>query len=269
MNKIKYFDFGENWSNYLHDVDDDRVSLAMKNINDALGDNFIRDKSFLDIGCGSGIHSLAALKLNAKYVKSFDINKKNIINTKKIISKFWEKNNYDVEVMNILEANDYSIKYDIVYSWGVLHHTGEMNIAIKNSINYCKKNSILFIALYEKTIYCKMWRMIKKFYNNTNRINQFLLLNFYNILKIFGLLITLKNPYLYVKNYRSNRGMSFIYDQIDWIGGYPYESINKTELLKIIGSDFKLLQYKRAKTGLFRSILGTGCSEYVFKKKFD
>ena len=91
----------------------------------------------------------------------------------------------------------------------------------------------------------------------------------YIFLKIIGLIVTLKNPYKHIRYYHEveqNRGMFFLEDQIDWIGGFPYESITKYDLEKIIGNNFYLKYYKKSKTGVLRSLFGTGCSIYIFQK---
>lgn len=265
----KNFDFGENWKSYLTTIDRDNIELAIQDLQEIFGKDFIKGKTFCDIGCGSGIHSLAALMLGAKFVTAFDINKKNIDNTNDIISKYWNLKNFEINNRDILSNKNNYKQYDVVYSWGVLHHTGNMQLAIKNTLNFCRKDTIILLALYEKTIYCGLWKKIKKFYNSSSNLNKKLLLLTYNIFKILALLLVFKNPYNYIKKYKSNRGMSFKYDQIDWLGGYPYESINQDELHNIVGSDFVLQYSKKVKKGLFRSLLGTGCSTYRFKKIND
>ena len=263
------FNFGENWQSYLNKIDNRNISFASSNIEEVLGKEFVKNKSFIDIGCGSGIHSLSALLLGAKFVKSFDIDTKNIENTKNLIKNFWKDHNYEVEQGNILNQSGQDEKFDIIYSWGVLHHTGNLELAIKNSLKYCKNGSVIFLALYEKTYYCEIWKKIKKFYNSSNFYTKQMILYFYIFLKIIGLIAILRNPYKHIKNYHEvneNRGMFFLEDQIDWIGGYPYESITKYDLEKIIGNDFILKYYKKSKTGILRSLFGTGCSIYTFQK---
>ena len=264
------FKFGKNWKEYLEKTNDQNILYASRDLETILGTNNIKNKSFLDIGCGSGIHSLSALTLGAKYVESFDLDPINIKNTQNFIEKWWEEKNYDIYQNNILDNNVQNKKFDIIYSWGVLHHTGNLELAIKNSLKYCKSGSILFLALYEKTYYCEIWKKIKKFYNSSNKFTKFSILYSYIIFKIIVLILLFKNPYKHIRDYQNNeqnRGMLFFNDQVDWVGGYPYESITKKELETIVGEDFSLRFYNKSKTGILRSLLGNGCSIYTFEKQ--
>tara|TARA_B100000674_G_C37068090_1_gene570335 strand:+ start:83 stop:307 length:225 start_codon:yes stop_codon:yes gene_type:complete len=62
-----------------------------------------------------------------------------------------------------------------------------------------------------------------------------------------------------------DRGMNLYYDAIDWLGGYPYESASKDEILNMVGDKFKLLN--SYSTSYKIGLLGTGCAEYVFQRK--
>ena len=83
------FDFGENWKNYSKLIDPVRVAeaeqslLTMFQVSDLVG------RSFLDVGCGSGIFSLAAKNLGAE-VYSFDIDSNSVSCTRKLKSSYYE-----------------------------------------------------------------------------------------------------------------------------------------------------------------------------------
>ena len=54
------FEFGQNWSQFLADIDDDRIQRAESSLKHMLQVESLAGKSFLDIGSGSGLFSLAA-----------------------------------------------------------------------------------------------------------------------------------------------------------------------------------------------------------------
>src|SRR5215831_4307965 len=65
------FEFGKNWSAFISVVNEDRVASAKASLKKALGKADFHGLKFLDIGCGSGLFSLAAIQLGAT-VHSFD-----------------------------------------------------------------------------------------------------------------------------------------------------------------------------------------------------
>ena len=159
-------------------------------------------------------------------------------------------------------------KFDIVYSWGVLHHTGEMWKGLENASLAVKTGGKLFIAIYNDTgSQAERWHWIKKTYC---RLPQFLKSPF-AVAAIFPdeakrfINFTLKgNPFNYIgywKNYRNERGMNRWHDIIDWVGGFPYEVATPDEIFDFYKAKGYILQ--KIKTGG----VGLGCNEFVFEKK--
>ncbi|WEJ13728.1 class I SAM-dependent methyltransferase (plasmid) [Sinorhizobium sp. M103] len=180
----------------------------------------LHNKTFLDIGSGSGLFSLAARKLGAR-VHSFDYDPQSVACTRALKQRYFpESTDWLIEEGSVLDA-DYLRRlgqFDIVYSWGVLHHTGAMWQALENVDGNVSKNGKLFIALYNyQPLTSKYWTHVKRLYNK------------YSILRPPIIFIHLLYPALpsyilkYVQGRKLPRGMSFWYDHLDWLGGYPFE----------------------------------------------
>lgn len=155
-------------------------------------------------------------------------------------------------------------KYDIVYSWGVLHHTGNMYQALENAGNLVADNGILFISIYnDQGRATKMWRKIKKTYNRCPKALRGLVVA-PCFLRLWGP-TTVKDilkgkPFNTWRTYVKQRGMSPRYDVIDWVGGYPFEVAKPEEIFDF----FHVKGYALEK--LFTAGGGHGCNQYVFKK---
>lgn len=253
------FDFGENWKNYSSKtVDKEKFKEAITSILNLLPENEIKGKSVIDIGCGSGIFSLAFLSLGSRRVLGTDINNKSVeaakINYKKFGAPGGEIN---FIVDNILESKLEDNKFNIVYSWGVLHHTGKMNKAIEKSMSLVEKDGYFIIAIYNKHWSSLVWKFIKYIYNVSPKFFKRLIIYvFYPIIFSAKFLVTKENPF------KKERGMNFYYDVVDWVGGYPYECTTTEEIIDFFErKGFKLIK-------LIKSGTPTGCNEFVFKNKF-
>ena len=170
MTKSKSFSFGKNWENFLKYITDKRIETAKSSIIDFLGVNSLEGKSFLDIGCGSGLFSYAACVLGATRIVSFDADKFSVRNCKFLWKKANNPEEWKVHVGSILDVEFTSILgcFDIVYSWGVLHHTGHMWRAIINSANLVKNGGYFYFTIYNKVNGLRgsdFWLKIKRLYN--------------------------------------------------------------------------------------------------------
>lgn len=263
-----HFKFGENWRNYSANIDRSMIEQAKRGLVELVGEGNIEGKTFLEIGCGSGIHSLSALELGAEKVLASDIDPGSVETTRSVIANFWEGSNYEVSVKNIL--NDFEgtqENYDIVYSWGVLHHTGAMWEAVGKASRLVKPGGLFVIAIYKHTAFCPIWRLEKRIYNSApNMISGGITLSYSAV--ILGLLLASgRNPYRYISEYRSRRGMLWLTDIKDWLGGYPYESARGPEIVALMDKKgFGLeAEYNTAPPKLW-GLLGSGCAEYRFRK---
>src|SRR5712691_8414442 len=166
------FSFGKNWERFIKKhFSDERVELSKKHLLDFLQISDLQGKYFLDVGCGSGLHSLAALRAGAAKVMSFDVDQDAINTASKLKQYAGNPAHWTVRPGSILdEAYLQTIEpADIVYSWGVLHHTGDMWQAFKNASSLMKDNGLLLVALYVGVPYfglpMEFWLEVKQRYN--------------------------------------------------------------------------------------------------------
>jgi len=260
------FAFGKNWESFSQLIDDASIRRAEERLASFVGAGAVAGRTFLDIGCGSGLHSLAALRLGARRVLAIDLDPDSVTTTRSVLEKFWDGCNKSVERMSVFSMEREKIgTFDIVYSWGVLHHTGDMYRAIAAAAHRVSPGGVLAIALYGKTRYCGIWKKIKRWYVNATPRQRRAAERMY--VRLFGVYLLLRGKRLatHIANYKKNkRGMDFYHDVRDWIGGYPYESITPYELNELLAPlDFVLVKQKVGKrSGLF----GSGNDEYLYRR---
>ncbi|MGD9787007.1 MAG: class I SAM-dependent methyltransferase [Sulfuricellaceae bacterium] len=265
-NLESHFSFGENWSSFSQLANEERLASAVQDLVKLFGEQGVAGKRFLDIGCGSGLHSAAAARLGAKEIVAVDIDPKSVETTQKMLARFVPQTPASVFTQSVFDLDPSQVgQFDIVYSWGVLHHTGDMYGAIDKACKFVQPGGLLMLALYRKTWCCPLWKLEKKWYSKASPAQQKAASDAY--IKFMKLRFRIKGRDFgtFVSDFHQKRGMSFEHDVHDWLGGYPYESISPKEIdtflknhgFSLVTGFFK----KRRKIGL----MGSGCDSYVYR----
>ena len=259
------FPFGRNWANFLELLDESRICEAERSLSEMLGRDRIDGMTFLDAGSGSGLFSLAAVRMGARRVHSFDFDPDSVGCTQALRRRYFPAaEHWTIERGSVLDRAylERLGHWDIVYSWGVLHHTGEMWTALDSVSRSVAPSGRLFIAIYnDQGPRSRAWTMVKRLYNRS-RLGKGALLAVlvpYNVGR--GLAVDMlrrKNPLARYREYQRMRGMSMLHDWKDWFGGYPFEVAKPEAIFDFYRARGFSLTRLRTCGG------GHGCNEFVF-----
>jgi len=262
------FEFGKNWSHFLRELNEDRIQQAEKSLREYLQVDDLQGKRFLDIGSGSGLFSLAARRLGAK-IQSFDYDPDSVACTVELRQRYFPNDSqWSIEQGSVLDA-EFMVSLgqaDVVYSWGVLHHTGEMRQAMENAGDRVCDGGKLFIAIYnDQGRTSRVWWLIKTAYNRLPARFRWVVL-WPALIRLWGP-TTIRDfisgrPFSTWNNYSqgSLRGMSAWRYVVDWVGGLPFEVASPEGIFEFYKKrGFKLETLKTCGGG-------RGCNEFVFQK---
>lgn len=162
------FEFGANWVRFLSVLNKDRIAQAQESLREMLGVSHLHGKRLLDFGSGSGLFSLAARRLGAA-VHSFDYDPKSVGCTQELKRRYVAGDSqWLIEEGSVLDR-DYLGRlgqFDVVYSWGVLHHAGAMWQTLENVAPLVAGGGQLFIAIAnDQGGWSRRWRILNRIYN--------------------------------------------------------------------------------------------------------
>lgn len=265
MEQTERFAFGENWQRFSELIDTDHIEEAKASLQRFFGATGLEGVRFLDIGCGSGLFSLAALELGAADVLAVDLDPNSVATARNVLTRFaagrsWQCRQADVFSMS---ADAYG-QFDVVYSWGVLHHTGDMYRAIEHALELVRPGGRALLAFYGRTPFCGFWQWEKRCYVRYAPWFPVLARWTYKPLVLLRYLLAGKNPVRVVREYRSLRGMDWSHDVDDWLGGYPYESITPEDAIAFVEAHG--FRCERSSTEKRIGVFGSGCDEYLFSR---
>lgn len=251
------FAFGANWRDFSDEaLDEDAYRAALEHVTAAV--EYVDERrSFLDIGCGSGLFLRAAAELGFEALTGFDVDPLSVETSRRVVEQADLSGAVDVVEGDVLDRAFIAElgAHSMVYAWGSLHHTGRMWQAIENAASLVEPGGVLMIAIYNRTWSSPVWRQIKRTYvRSGSTIQRLLVGSTWLVGAAARALYTRANPF------KQRRGMSFYHNMVDWVGGYPYEYATVDELVEFVEPlGFSTLSAAPGPTPI-------ACNELIFRR---
>jgi 2-polyprenyl-3-methyl-5-hydroxy-6-metoxy-1,4-benzoquinol methylase len=266
-NKKDRFEFGANWAKFVDKhFTKERLAISQQHMMEFLGKDTLDGLSFLDIGCGSGMHSLAAWQAHAKSIYSFDYDSNSVATTRLLHGMVSAPQAWKIAQGSVLDAAfmDSLEPADVVYSWGVLHHTGDVWNAIRLACDRVAPEGLLYLALYSSDMHvtppAEYWLDIKQRYVAASAVRRRMM----ELQYLWRFALDRKPwriPELLVNamQYKKSRGMNYMTDVRDWLGGWPMEFCKDADVIEFITN--------QAGMTLIRMKTGEANTEFLFQRR--
>jgi len=139
--------YSDLWQGFdTSDLTDESFRLLTDRLPKDIIEENIVGKNVLDMGCGSGRHSIALAKVGAGRVTGIDLQRKSFA-----AAKQWCKDNnlsVQFEEGNVHRLRFDNGAFDFVFCNGVLHHTSSIEKGLQELSRVLKKSGKAFLYLY-------------------------------------------------------------------------------------------------------------------------
>ena len=108
----------------------------------------LNNLEILDIGCGGGLLSEPIARLGAKVV-GIDASEKNV----KIAKSHLKKSKLNIDyICSSPEDFKTKKKFDVILNMEIVEHVDDLDLFIKRSSSFLKKNGVMFVATINRTL---------------------------------------------------------------------------------------------------------------------
>lgn len=258
MKEVMRFTFGKNWQSYSRkSLTPARIEQSRRSFRNLVNGIDLHNKTFIDIGYGQGLSLVAAAEMGAQ-VLGIDVDRDNLEALRMVQQTIGYPESIETRIVSILDdrfVEESQGRYDIVHSWGVLHHTGNMMRAIDNACALVAEGGHFICAIYNRHWSSPVWKIIKWSYNSLpGPLQRAMIAVLCPVIYVAKFIVTRENPK------RMDRGMDFLHDVVDWVGGYPYEYASSEEIRNYVcRQGFICVRMQAAQ-------VPTGCNEFVFQR---